>query len=230
MSLTLLLTPLKVERKAFVESLEAHGLTFTMGQVGSLPIYRNEQYGLIVAQGGHGKVQFGIQTQFLLGSISGIKRIFCVGAAGGLGKELKIGDVVIADQVVEHDYRVRFFKQELPRHFCDKEVASRLIKSGVGKEFAVYQGLIASGDEDVIDPHRAEEIYQQTGAMAVAWEGAGGARVGAFNKISYCELRGITDLPLEEKQIDFNIQVEVIMKNISSLFVSVLFQKNESLL
>lgn len=227
MSLTLLLTPLKIERKALVEALEAHGLSFTVDHVGLLPIYRNAQYGLIVAQGGHGKVQFGIQAQFLLGSISGIKRIFCVGAAGGLGKELKIGDVVVAEQVVEHDYRVRFFKTELPRHQCDREFNSQLIEFGRDKEFSVYQGVIASGDEDIIDSDRAEEVHQQTQAIAVAWEGAGGARVGTFNKVPYCEIRGITDLPFKEKQIDFNAQILVSMKNISSLLIHALSLKNE---
>jgi nucleoside phosphorylase len=53
--------------------------------------------------------------------------------------------------------------------------------------------MIASGDEDIVTIERAAELHTQTGAVAVAWEGAGVARACLFSQIPYLEIRGITD-------------------------------------
>lgn len=52
---------------------------------------------------------------------------------------------------------------------------------------------IASGDEAIIDEKRARELHKVTGALAVAWEGAGGARAAAFSDVPYLEIRAISD-------------------------------------
>jgi adenosylhomocysteine nucleosidase len=59
--------------------------------------------------------------------------------------------------------------------------------------FAVHFGPIASGDEDIVDPLRANVLRSETEAICVAWEGSGGARTAAFNGIGFAEIRCITD-------------------------------------
>jgi hypothetical protein len=55
--------------------------------------------------------------------------------------------------------------------------------------FQVHYGMIASGDEDIVTIERAAELHTQTGAVAMAWEGAGVARACLFSQIPYLEIQ-----------------------------------------
>ena len=69
--------------------------------------------------------------------------------------------------------------------------------------FRVHLGGIASGDEDVVSADRRFECQRLTGALAVAWEGAGGARACAFANVPFLELRTIADQANEHGPRDF---------------------------
>jgi adenosylhomocysteine nucleosidase len=62
----------------------------------------------LVAPGGHGKTQFAVQAQYLIGRFSSVELVICAGAAGSLAPELSVGDVVVGTETVEHDYRLLF--------------------------------------------------------------------------------------------------------------------------
>jgi adenosylhomocysteine nucleosidase len=64
----------------------------------------------LVAPGGHGKTQFAVQAQYLIGQFPSTELVICAGAAGSLSSQLSVGDVVVGTETVEHDYRpaVRF--------------------------------------------------------------------------------------------------------------------------
>src|SRR5262245_16309919 len=49
----------------------------------------------LVAPGGHGKTQFAVQAQYMIGLFPSIELVICAGAAGSLTAELAVGDVVI---------------------------------------------------------------------------------------------------------------------------------------
>ena len=61
----------------------------------------------LVAPGGHGKTQFAVQAQYLIGRFPSVELVVCAGAAGSLAPELSVGDVVVGTETVEHDYRQR---------------------------------------------------------------------------------------------------------------------------
>ena len=69
----------------------------------------------LVAPGGHGKTQFAVQAQYLIGQFSAVELVICAGAAGSLAPELSVGDVVVGTETVEHDYRLLFATRPLPR-------------------------------------------------------------------------------------------------------------------
>jgi nucleoside phosphorylase len=61
----------------------------------------------LVAPGGHGKTQFAVQAQYLIGHFPAVELVICAGAAGSLAPDLSVGDVVVGTETVEHDYRQR---------------------------------------------------------------------------------------------------------------------------
>lgn len=143
-----------------------------------------------VLTGGHGKVEFAIKTMAFIREFRP-KRVVCAGAAGALKANVKPLDVVIATQTIEHDFNLKFIQRPLPAFAGDALAIQSLQKSQYS--FPVHFGPVASGDEDVVDDVRAREIAIKTSALAVAWEGAGGARACLHERISFLEVRGITD-------------------------------------
>ena len=127
-----------------------------------------------MATGGHGKTQFAVQAQYLIGQFRSVELVICGGAAGSLAPELSVGDVVVGTETVEHDYRQLFATRPLPRfpgHGPSIDALHRSAHRVSG--FHVAFDVIASGDEDVVTSERAQAIRDQTGAACVAWEGSG---------------------------------------------------------
>lgn len=196
----LVITPLPLE----IEALRAHGL--------------RDSGHFRLAVGGHGKVHFALRTQSLILELKP-KLVVCAGACGSLSPDVRPLDVVVAERTIEHDFKLRFIKKPEPTFDGDGAVVARLKKEFAIRagDFAIHFGVIASGDEDVIDPERARELRQQTGALAVAWEGAGGARAAILNGVSYLEVRGVTDGANTEAPASFKENLSYAMKNVATV-------------
>ena len=172
----------------------------------------------LVAPGGHGKTQFAVQAQYLIGRFPSVELVICAGAAGSLMPELAVGDVVVGTETVEHDYRLLFATRPLPRFAGHGPSIAGLRRSarGVG-DFRVVFDVIASGDEDVVTPARARAICDRTGAACVAWEGSGAARAARFNSIGSLEIRGMTDAADKEAPQKFDRNLPIAMAHLATL-------------
>src|SRR6201993_4647064 len=172
----------------------------------------------LVAPGGHGKTQFAVQAQYLIGQFPSVELVICAGAAGSLAPGLCVGDVVVGTETVEHDYRLLFATRPLPRfpgHGPSID-ALRGLADGVSG-FHVAFDVIAGGDEDVVTSERAQAIRDQTGAACVAWEGSGAARAAVFNGIGSLETRAGTAPANNEARQRFNANLPIAMANLASL-------------
>jgi adenosylhomocysteine nucleosidase len=129
--------------------------------------------------------------------------VICAGAAGALSDGLAVGDVVVATETVEHDIHNHFGPPRLPRF----SGAATMIESLRGvrpprNAFSVHFGPIASG------------------ALAVAWEGAGGARACQFSAMPFVEIRGVTDGANGRAAADFRANLAAAMANVATLIVT----------
>lgn len=216
--MVLFVAPLQKELELFTQSLQHQGHPAISASIGRLAARHVPSLGLTIARGGHGKTQFGVQTQYLLDHMPQVEAVVCVGAAGALAADLAVGDLVIATETVEHDYTERFSYHPLPRFAGDAELLAELQRLPMhALPCKVLFGIIASGDEDVIELERAAALRQATEACAVAWEGAGGARACNFNGIPFVELRGITDNADHQASADFAVNLRVAMANAATL-------------
>ena len=214
----LVVTPITKEVNCFLHSCAEQGIRSETMMLGKLPVTHFPALGIIVAQGGLGKVQFAVQTQHLIETCPGLHVVICAGAAGALVDALTVGDVVVATETVEHDIRNKFGPPLLPR-FRSGEVLVETFKKlpVVSQAFQVYFGPIASGDEDVIDAARRQEIQQLTGALVVAWEGAGGARACEFSGLPFVEIRGVTDSANSTASADFARNLHRALCNVATV-------------
>jgi adenosylhomocysteine nucleosidase len=219
---TLVTVPQAVELEGITGAFTVAGHSGTRVKVGRQECQHFEQLGMLVAVCGHGKAQHAVQTQHLIDQRGTVRAVICAGAAGGLDPALKIGDVVVGVTTVEHDYTLRFIQRPLPCHRADVDLVRELMRAAdrVAGEFAVRFGPIASGDEDVIDPARAGELHAATGALCVAWEGAGAARAACFSGVPFVEVRALTDAADATAATDFRANLDRSMPNLARLLLA----------
>jgi adenosylhomocysteine nucleosidase len=217
---TAILTPLQEELAILVAELEQFGLQKREFRLNSLDIFEFSEIDLLVAHGGHGKTQFGIQAQYLLCQVPQIQLLICAGVAGALSKSLNVGDVVVATETVEHDYNLKFVNRPLPRFAGDHQIIKILQNlPQTHLAFSIHFGAVASGDEDIVDTARGQELVNLTDCIAVAWEGAGGARACKFSQKYYIEMRGVTDTANHQAVADFEANLVTAMHNLAQIIV-----------
>lgn len=213
----LIVTPLQEEFTDLYDSLSALGLTSHQGKIGKLDVRGFPEINVTLARGGHGKTQFGIQTQYLLDHAN-FNLVICAGAAGALAPQVGIGDVIVATSTLEHDYNLKFAIRPKPQFAGDAQSLEQIQALDVSNaDFKVHFGIMAGGDEDVIEVTRGAELYNTHNALAVAWEGIGGARAAAFSEVPYLEIRGATDTANHEAAVVFDTNLKIVMKNIAFL-------------
>ncbi len=161
---------------------------------------------IIIAKCGVGKVNAARCTQILIDRF-GADYIINSGIAGGIDDSLEIGDIVIGEELVQHDFDVTAFghvrgylctgeRDDKPTVFSSDERLVRLLKNAIeeaaGKENFVT-GRIASGDLFVSDKKVKRSIYCDFKALAVEMEGAAIAQTAAYAGVPFVVLRVISD-------------------------------------
>lgn len=217
MEQTIVVVPQAVELRPLVRGFQALGHEVRRASVGRLTCTFVDDLGLVLAVGGHGKAELAVHTQHLIERSPDAGAVICAGAAGALADDLARGDVVVGTSCVEHDFKRRFSGSPCPCHYGHAPGVARFraAVADLGTEFRVHFGAIASGDEDVVDRERARQLREETGAVCVAWEGAGGARAALFNSLPFVEVRAITDGADETAAADFRTSLETAMPNLA---------------
>ncbi len=219
----LALTPIRDEFNALTTTLNRFGFVSYGRSTGRMPFASYLGGTLVVAQGGLGKAQFGIQAQHAIDTMRDRDMVICAGSAGGLSDDLKIGDVVVATETVEHDFKWGILSgKPLPRFPGDQKSIAMLESElpMMEESFDVHFGIVASGDEGIVDPKRASELRVDTGAIAVAWEGAGGARAAEFSDLPFLEVRGISDGAGEDATSEFHENLPQAVQNVAVIVLT----------
>lgn len=154
---------------------------------------------VVMAVCGIGKVAAAICTQTMILEYSP-ECIINTGVAGSLSVEVGIGDIVVADRLVQHDMDTSPIGDPLGLISglglvyipADADLNNRIIKAVSGCK--VVTGTIASGDQFIADPDKKAFIVDNFGAMACEMEGAAigqtccqaGVPVGVVRAISDC--------------------------------------------
>ncbi len=219
---TLIVLPLEEELAFLTQSLQTQGFAESIQAVGKLAGHCFPALGITLAHGGHGKAQSALQTQHLIDHSEHIDLVICAGAAGALAPGIAVGDLVVAETTIEHDYLLKFVQRPAPQFAGSQEILAHLRGSQYRLHPAqVHYGMIASGDEDIVAIERALELHLQTSALAVAWEGAGVARACRFSNVSYLEIRGITDTADHDAPAVFATNLALAMENLGRFIVQV---------
>ena len=178
----------------------------------------------IMVVSGVGKVNAGRTTQVMIDYFE-IKCVFNVGIAGGVGNNLKVGDIVIGEKLAQHDFDITAFNHEkgyIPNTNIYLNSSSKLIKITEDVlENNYHKGVIASGDIFVTKKEMSEKINYKFKALCVEMEGASVAQVCYLCKIPFLVLRSISDVPNNDNVLTYEEFLEESSKKISDVLLKV---------
>ena len=184
---------------------------------------------VVAVLSGIGKVA-AATTAALLAERFAVAQVVFTGAAGGLAAGVAVGDVVVADELLQHDMDASplFPKYEMPlygraRFAADPALAQALAQAArhalarphvtlgadAVAEFAlhrprVHHGLIASGDRFIATRAESDALRQALpDALAVEMEGAAAAQVCHDLGLPFAALRIISDRADDSAHADF---------------------------
>lgn len=177
---------------------------------------------IVVVQCGVGKVNAALTTQMLIDKYN-VKKIINIGVAGSVDNSLNVGDIVVADKLVQYDFDLTAFGRKLGEMKNIGEYISvdpSLIN--VFKDKNVKIGCISSGDKFVNDINLKNFIREYFGALCVEMEGASIAQVCFVNKIPFIVIRSISDKLDGTSTIEYDEFVSESSKTVVSLLKSVI--------
>lgn len=149
-------------------------------------------HAVILVRSGIGKVAAATTTAVLLDAFDAHALLF-TGVAGGLGQSVRVGDIVVATSLLQHDMNAEplFPRWEVPltgraRFDADATWTARLVQAGRSLAAAgthavaatIHPGLVVSGDRFVATHTESHELrILLPDALAVEMEGAAVAQV-----------------------------------------------------
>lgn len=157
------------------------------------------EHELVIAYSKIGKVFSAITASVMLERF-GAQTLLFSGVAGGISKDLKIGDLVMASALCQHDVDIVAFGHPygfIPEGtlMIDADEKLRGIARSVADELhlELKEGIIATGDQFVASSERKAWIEKTFNADALEMEGASVACVCQNFGIPFFVLRAISD-------------------------------------
>lgn len=156
---------------------------------------------VVAVTSGIGKVNSAICAQILIDQFK-TDCIINIGIAGGTGANVLPGDVVIGDNLVQHDVDTSAFGDEIgqvPRidtydFPCDRKLIDLALKACSSiKDHKCFTGRIVTGDQFINETEKIQWLNSKFGALACEMEGGSIAQVCYLNKIPFVIIRSISD-------------------------------------
>ncbi len=201
-----------------IEEQNIFELVFVKGKINDSEI--------VLVEAGVGKVNAARVTQILIDNFE-IDVIINVGSAGAANDELEIGDIVIGEKLVQHDFDITAFghpKGHISNvgQFVESdnlliEKMEQIILSLQNDEFKIKIGTIASGDIFCTELKMKEKIRNKFSADAIEMEGAAIAQVCKLDNIPFIVIRSISDKPNGNNNITFEEFLEKASKRCAKI-------------
>ena len=175
---------------------------------------------VIIAVCGVGKVFAAMCAQAMILNYSP-DAIINTGVAGALASELRVGDVAVAENVVQHDMDTSPIGDpvglisginmvQIP---ADETISSALKKTAADLGMTCLSGTIASGDQFIADKAKKAYIRDTFSAIACEMEGAAIGQVCYVNGTPFGILRSISDNGDESAGMSYDKFIGVAVEN-----------------
>ncbi len=185
---------------------------------------------LVVAYSKIGKVFASLTASVMIQHFKAKKLLFS-GVAGAISEDLKIGDLIAATKLCQHDLDITAFGHPygyVPegKVYVESDEELLFVAREVAKEKGIdlKEGIIATGDQFIADPEKKEWIKKTFDADALEMEGAAVAVVCDAFDVPFFILRSISDAADMDAGFDFDTFLESSSK-ISADFIISMVEK-----
>lgn len=215
--IALLIGKMDIEKKEKKAAME-----FNFGKINDSEI--------VLVRCGIGKVNAAICTQILIDDFH-VDSIINVGIAGGIGENVYPGDIVIAENLVEHDMDTTAFGDkpgQIPGmdtydYVCNKKLVTLAAKACEKfTERNYFIGRIVSGDQFIADVDKIKWLNSEFKALACEMEGASIAHTCYLNNIPFVVIRSISDNANNGAHIDYEKFKPIAIENSTAILENML--------
>jgi adenosylhomocysteine nucleosidase len=216
------------ERLQDVEEVPTKGMDFPLytGMFGEVPV--------LLARCGIGKVNAALCTQYLIDHFP-IAAVINSGVAGALQPGVKIGDLVVSNAAMYHDFDVIFFgypKGVIPglstsTFAADERLVHLALQHGTNVlgESRVHTGLIVSGDQFVAGSEQKQSILRHfPEALCVEMEGSAIANTAYQNQVPFVILRAMSDQADDTAPADFDAYLAEVIPALDQVVMGMVAQ------
>lgn len=215
------------EEKAEIEKLisnkeikKTNNLKFIIGKI--------KDKNIVLIQCGVGKVNAARTTQKLIDKFN-ITTIINVGVAGAINSNLKIGDVIIAKKVIQHDFDITAFGHNKGYITdvgegieSDKNLLEKVKEISQENSYKTKIGIIATGDIFCTDIKMKEKINNKFNADVVDMECGAIAQVSFLENIPFLAIRSVSDIPNGDNAKTFDENLKTASKIASEVLYNIL--------
>jgi len=206
------------------ETLDYPGVTLHRGMLDGLPV--------LLTKGGIGKVNAAMTATHLLHA--GATRVIFTGVAGGVHPELRVGDIVVSTDLVQHDvdvtalgYEVGTVPGEAPAWPADPELrAVALAAAGEVEGVRALEGRVASGDQFIASREGVQRLWTQFGAACAEMEGAAVAQVCAKAGVPFVVIRSVSDTADHAANVDYRTFMPLVARHAKQVVRGMLARLN----
>ena len=165
------------------------------------------EHTVIIAKSGVGKAAAACCAQFIADKFKP-DYIINTGVAGGIGDGLSVGDIVIATELVQHDFDVTVLgyakgymctghdSNKPTIFYSDKKLIDEFetFAKSIIPANRVHKGIVASGDIFIGNYEKKKELKELFNATVAEMEGCAIAQASYLNNIPCVIVRAVSDL------------------------------------
>lgn len=185
---------------------------------------------ILIAYSKIGKVHASITATTMITHF-GCEKIIFSGVAGALNPKLKVGDLLLATKLCQHDVDITAFGHPLgfiPESsvYVEASPALNALARDIAKEqnLPLQEGIIASGDQFIHSAEKKQWLIDNFSADAVEMEGSSVGVVCNLFGVPFCILRSISDSADGKADVSFDEFLEKAAQ-VSAEFVSSMVEK-----
>ena len=186
---------------------------------------------IILTESGIGKTNAARTTQILIDYYKP-EAIFNIGVAGGIAKNLEVGDIIISTSLVQHDFDITAFdhpKGYIPNIGNTIPIDNNLLNTTKNilntNNISYKEGVIASGDIFCTKESMATKINTQFNALCVEMEGASIAQTAYLSKTPCLVIRSISDCPDNNNKVTYEEFLETSSKKVAQIMYAILINQ-----
>ena len=183
---------------------------------------------VVVVQSGIGKVNAAITATLLIEKFE-VNEVIFSGVAGSLDEKLKVGDVVIGCDIVQHDVDATAFGYKMGQIPQMKEWAFESDKELIEKtgnisdfDHPIFYGRILTGDQFVSKKDLKIQLGKDFEALCVDMESGAVAQVCTRLGVKFLIIRSISDSITDESGMEYETFVKLAAKNSTKILENII--------